>query len=131
MQRFATSVAVILLLGSGGVGAREDFFFSQLSELAGPSAKACGTVKLREDPSSIFACATHAMAAGTSFWVAAEVQGTDSHLWRGVALAPDKKVWLLSYDSDVQGGGGDGKESLNYGFCREVQFSAERGIYCP
>ena len=131
MQRFAASVALILSLASGGLGASEDFFFSQLSELAGPNAIACGTVKLREDPSSIFACATDAKAAGTSFWVAAEVQGTDSLLWRGVALAPDKLVWLLSYDSDVHGGGGYGKESLNYGFCREVQFSAKRGIYCP
>ena len=131
MRRLTTSLAAVLWVVSLGVAAREDRLFDRLQELAGKGAAACGTVKLKEDPSAAFSCAKSAMAAGQPFWVAAQVEGTDSLLWRGVALEPDKTVWLLSYDSDVHGGGSYGRESLDQGFCRDVQFSVERRIYCP
>jgi len=131
MRRFAISLAVALSLVSAGIAAREDRLFDRLRELAGKGAAACGTVELRDDPTAAFSCARSAMAAGQPFWVAAQIEGIDSLLWRGVALEPDKTVWLLSYDSDVHGGGGYGGESLHQGFCRDVQFSVERRIYCP
>src|SRR5437868_6229864 len=125
MNRTLVPIALLMALLSSRAVANETMLFDALKDSSGPDALACGTVKLNEDASEAAECARAALAAKKPFWFAAEVQGTDSHLWRGVALEPKKNnVWLVSYDSDVHGGGGYGKESLNYGLCPWVKFSS-------
>jgi hypothetical protein len=82
-----------------------DEFDSALRELAGARATACGRSPIRSDQSAAIACAQSSIAAGTPFWVAIQVQGIDSILWRGVARGPTGPAWLVTFDSDVHGGG--------------------------
>lgn len=123
MRQVALSIA--LMVAACAVDATEIDLFDRLKALAGPNAVGCGTVKLRESTSAAFDCARAAQKEGKPFWVAAQMLGTDSALWRGVALQPNRTTWLLAYDSDVHGGGGYGKESIDQGICDAVQFSSE------
>jgi hypothetical protein len=125
MDRTLVPVALIAVLSSSLAIANEATLVSALKESSGANALACGTVKLGEDATAAVECARTALAAKKPFWFAAQIQGTDSSLWRGVALEPGKNnVWVVSYDSDVHGGGGTGKESLQYGLCPWVKFSS-------
>jgi hypothetical protein len=82
-----------------------DAFKSALIELAGPHATECGHESLGADQSSAVECAQAEVAAGRSFWVAVQVEGVDSILWRGAARGPTGAAWLVTFDSDVHGGG--------------------------
>ena len=125
MNRTLVPIVLMTALSSSFAVADESTLVKALKESSGAGALACGTVKLGEDAAAAVECARTALAAKKPFWFAAQIQGTDSSLWRGVALEPGKNnVWVLSYDSDIHGGGGTGKESVDYGLCPWVKFSS-------
>jgi len=125
MKRTLVPLALMSVLSSSLGIANEATLVDALKESSGANALACGAVKLGEDATAAVECARTALAEKKPFWFAAQIQGTDSSVWRGVALEPGKNnVWVVSYDSDVHGGGGTGAESLQYGLCPWVTFSS-------
>lgn len=120
-----------VLAGSGNRGAPQPLT-DLLLKLSGDGAVACGVVGLNESAHAAFACAREQLASGRPFRLAVQVRGIDSLIWRGAALEPDGTSWALAYDSDIHGGGGIGKEALNFVPCHEIRFSEtdERRIWC-
>ena len=75
----------------------------ELVELTGSDGTVCGNVRLRASPDEAFSCADKQLHENSPFWVAVQLQGTDSYLW--VALARSKRgdLMILHYDSNVHG----------------------------
>jgi len=67
------------------------------------------------------------LARGRAFWVAVQIQGVDSALWRGGVRSPTGATWLVTFDSDIHGGGerADGEPSMTRTLCLGLQFSLE------
>jgi hypothetical protein len=130
MRTNAAISGIAMLVVATAAQASEERLFERLKGLAGPNAVACGTVELRASNTAAFDCARTALSAGKPFWVAVQMHGIDSSLWRAVALEPDKTAWLLYYDSSVSGRRGDQDESLTQSLCSDVQFFPDR-IRCP
>jgi hypothetical protein len=110
-------------------------FDSELLELAGPHAIACGRSPIQSDQAAAIVCAQSSLAAGRSFRVAVQVEGVDSILWRGAARGPTGAVWLVTFDSDVHGGGADSpnaRPALARTPCLRLEFSLSdpRHIFC-
>jgi hypothetical protein len=52
-------------------------------------------------------CAVSAFLASRPFFVIYDVMGSDSHLMRGLVKASSGPLWLINYDGNPSGGGGD------------------------
>jgi hypothetical protein len=96
----------------------EDALFVRLEALSGPNAIACGAVKLGENDAAAIECARKALAEGRPFWVAAQLQSTESISWRGVALEPGKTGWLVTYERRKSW-----EASLDEHICHKPQFA--------
>jgi hypothetical protein len=75
-------------------------------KLAGPKAVDCGRVKISENPKPATDCALGAFKASKAFLVRYDLQGIDSSVAAGFLLAPDGKLYSMSFDGDPMGGGG-------------------------
>lgn len=75
-----------------------------LTEAAGPSATACGSVGLGRDRTAVDACAVAAQRANRPFWFAIQQQGVDSEVWSAVVLTSDGTGYSFLYDGDPSGG---------------------------
>lgn len=82
-----------------------DVFFSALSDLAGSNAIDCGRLSLGSKLAAGFECARSAMQSGRPFQLAVQIQGVDSILWQGAARGKSGAIWLVTFDSDIHGGG--------------------------
>lgn len=92
-----------------------DILRSEMLRLAGPGARDCGFVPLGHDPADAWRCAQAADGKGGPYWFALQRQGIDSQVWTAVLLTPEGKRYLISFDSNVQGGSG-----LNPRFTQEA-----------
>ena len=102
-------------------------FFDVLSELGGPSSTLCGEVKLHDDPSLPLTCAKAALSSGTPFRLALQEQGVDSILWVGIARGTNGATWLVTFDSDIHGGGASNPHAeprLMKTLCLDVQLGS-------
>lgn len=83
-----------------------DPLYDELVMLTGPGARACGQVRIGQDPTEAWRCAQAADAQGVPYWFAIQSQGIDSQAWTAALLMPDKRRYVLEYDSNVSGGPG-------------------------
>lgn len=74
-----------------------------LTRIAGPEAKHCGTVRLREDHTVAIACAKDAVASGESFYILFQLHGVDSQIWVGAARRRNEPLQRVRFDSDIYG----------------------------
>src|SRR5690606_25140675 len=56
-----------------------------VARLAGKEATACGIVRLKQDSVEPLVCASRNLLSKNAFWVAVQIQGEDSFLWRAAA----------------------------------------------
>lgn len=96
---------VILSMLSLASSAMEPVQLSDIvSRLAGVGARACGLTPLGSDAVVSIDCARKSLSSGHSFWVAVQLQGEDSYVWRAAAQSNDGKRWVVQFDSDIGGG---------------------------
>jgi len=100
------AVAVLMACSASNQPGADDPLLSELSSLAGPSARQCGKVGLGQDPSAAWQCAESADSIGASYWFAMQRQGIDSDVWQGAILTGSGKRYIVSYDSNYMGGPG-------------------------
>ena len=105
-MRASSTALACLLVAAGSCKATPDCsLVSSLESFAGTSAVACGRVALGSDPTSANACVIAAVGAGLPFWVAYQLQGIDSEVWRGFAKAATSNTGLsVLWDGDPSGG---------------------------
>ena len=77
---------------------------ARLRQLAGASAKNCGSVALGREGSSEVACVSSSISHSQPFIFAGQVRGIDSMVWQGLARNADGAMWVLTYDDDATGG---------------------------
>lgn len=115
---------VLLALPPFAYGARHDapdFVRSRLLDVAGREPVSCGEVPLGDKRTEAIACAREASRSGKAFWVAFQLQSTDSYLWEGAAGDGRGGYWRIFYDSDITGGGG-GESLYSFSQCLRLQF---------
>lgn len=95
----------------------------KLRSQAGTSAKDCGAVALGSDRAAAIACVKDAVAAGTAFRVAMQLQSADSSVWQGAARDARGRVWVMFYDSGPAGAGSTFSEML----CRQIRIEVHGG----
>jgi hypothetical protein len=78
---------------------------AQIEAIAGSDALSCGLTLLGEDLSTATSCVVAALANGQDFWVASELQGDDSELWRVVVRNGGGTFKSQTFDSSVDGRG--------------------------
>ena len=71
---------------------------------AGAGARDCGVVALPASRAAAVSCARTALQSGEPFFVAFQVQGVDSTIYRGVVRPLPGRAIVLTWDSDVTGG---------------------------
>jgi len=132
MPRAFTIIALAALTACGpntrhvDLSRARDSLVAEMQRIAGPTALSCGLVALHEERATPFACAYLAESKGQSFWVAAQLRGIDSQVWRGIARGPDGNVWYITFDSDVSGGYSyAAKPRTTSVACRSVQISVD------
>lgn len=74
------------------------------SRLAGTGAHACGISHLEDNVDNSISCVRKNMSSGKPFWIAIQLQGEDSYIWRAAAQSRDRKRWIIKFDSDISGG---------------------------
>lgn len=87
-------------------------------DLAGNGATDCGLVALGASAGPAFACALAAIDEQRAFVLRIERQGKDSHAAEAWVGQKDGDVFLLRYDGDPSGGGGDGNPRIERSTCR-------------
>ena len=104
----------------------------ELVALSGPDARDCGTYSLAQPRASGIACAQEAIATGTPYRVAFELQGVDSDIWEGAARDRAGTHASLFLDSDVTGGAPTPDPRLYAATCEDVVFFAqgEHAVEC-
>ena len=87
--------------------ARQEYlkFRAALQNLAGPKAKGCGAFSLQNATESGLACSIQALSEGKSFWLAIQLQGTDSDVWTGLAKDEKGNSFNVNFNSDKSSGG--------------------------
>jgi hypothetical protein len=131
---YAPTLALAVIVGgciSTGVSSstatkvdRTTPFLDALYELGGPTSRLCGEVKLHDDPSIPLTCAKAALSSGAPFRLALQEQGVDSILWVGIARGANGATWLVTFDSDIHGGGASNPHAeprLTRTLCLDVQ----------
>lgn len=83
-----------------------------VARLAGKEATACGIVRLKQDSVKPLVCASRHLLSKNAFWVAVQIQGEDSFLWRAATQSVDGKTWVVRFDSDITGGSPRGPKPL-------------------
>jgi hypothetical protein len=83
---------------------REELVF-RLKHIAGPDARDCGDVALGVERDAVLACAKQALDEPGPFRVVLDVQGVDSAIAVGLARGSSGAIKMLTWDSDVTGGG--------------------------
>jgi hypothetical protein len=104
------------------------------SRLAGAGAIACGQVTLRQNSFDSMTCAHKQLSLKKPFWVAVQIQGEDSHLWRAAAQSVDGRKWMVLFDSDISGNSsGPHKPLLEVVPCEDLEIVPNKrlGISCP
>ena len=102
-------------------------FLDALYDLGGPTSRLCGAVKLHDDPSVPLSCAKAALSSGAPFRLALQEQGVDSILWVGIARGANGATWLVTFDSDIHGGGASNPHAeprLTRTLCLDVQLGS-------
>ena len=105
-----------------------------VARLAGKEATGCGIVRLKQDSVEPLACASRHLLPKNAFWVAVQIQGEDSFLWRAAAQSVDGKTWIVRFDSDITGGSPRGpKPLLEVIPCPDLEISPDERpvISCP
>jgi hypothetical protein len=106
---FATPTAVAVLMSAVAAygmasGPSLDEYKRTLRNTAGAGARDCGLVSLQEARTDAVQCSAGALAAGSAFFVAFQVQGVDSIIYVGLAGPAKGDAERLTWDSDVNGG---------------------------
>lgn len=125
---------VILSMISLASSAMEPVQLSDIvSRLAGVGAHACGVAPLGSDATASMDCAKESISSGRSFWVAIQLQGEDSYVWRAAAQSNDGKRWVVQFDSDIGGEASPAPKPLFEVIpCDEMRISSRdrNGIMC-
>ena len=100
---------------------------STLASLAGPNPMDCGYVRFGEDSQAADACAVSAFTAGRPFFVSYDRMGTDSHLVRGLVQDSSGRLWVIDYDGNTGGGGGDDRPAIDQQSCDAPAVSTSPG----
>jgi len=79
-------------------------FLEHLKHIAGPGAKDCGALALRDTNEGVLTCGVNALAKRTSFWLAIEFQGVDSAMWTGLVQDARGNGYRIEFGSDANGG---------------------------
>jgi len=79
-------------------------YLAETQSAAGSNALACGVVSLHEPSATAVSCANEALSGGRPFWVAFQVMGIDSTIYRALAGSSDGRYEQLNWDSDIYGG---------------------------
>jgi len=114
-------------------------FLTTLKNLAGPSAKECGAITLRDTAESGLNCGESALSEGKSFWLAVQLQGVDSEVWAGLVQDEKSNSFSVNFDSDESSGGHPTAEpSLTVAECGCPEFHPQErerrysfGCLCP
>ncbi|MCH9685561.1 MAG: hypothetical protein K0V04_29290 [Deltaproteobacteria bacterium] len=77
----------------------------QVSQLAAAGATDCGELEVGGDSTDVLACVTSALDVGNPFIARQQLQGIDSSVIYAYLVDDDGDVVLLSYDSNICGGG--------------------------
>jgi hypothetical protein len=79
-------------------------YAAELRERAGAGARDCGVVALGSPHQESLGCATASLATKRPFFVAFQVMGIDSQVYRGLVLTQQGTTERGTWDSDVWGG---------------------------
>lgn len=88
-------------------------------DLAGPGAIDCGLVPLGASTADGFACALGALEGDQPFVLRLALRGADSHVVRAWVGRRGPQVWVLLYDGDPGGGGGDDRPHITRWTCAD------------
>jgi hypothetical protein len=99
-----TLLICALLAFPAACGPSFDRYHLLLINESGASGRSCGVIERGESPEATASCAQEALAAGSPFFVVFEVQGIDSHIFRGLAVNDRGEATFAQWDSDGYGG---------------------------
>jgi hypothetical protein len=110
---------------------------ARLAARAGSKSTDCGFVPIGGDRHAADECAVRAFRTGIPFFVTYQLQGIDSTIAAALIRGEDNALRVISYDSDIRGGGGRAffpKERVLDDVCTSpeiVQVDGKERIRCP
>ena len=108
MKIFAACIATLLCLLVACSNSKSPPISSPITDklvhLSGASANDCGILTLGADLNPGWKCAVESDADQRPFWLAVQTRGMDSDVWQAIGRDASGKRYILTYDSNPQGG---------------------------
>ena len=80
-------------------------FLNTLRNLGGSNAQECGAIALHDSAENSLNCGASALGSGKPFWLALQVQDTDSEVWTGLVQNREQTTFSVAFNSDKSRGG--------------------------
>ena len=118
-RAFVLVVASLATVVARASGPDFEAFQAAARNLAGPNARDCGLVRLREPIGAAVSCIKHAWSKRQSFFVTFQRQGFDSTIFNSIVRNDGGEMWSIVWDNDVTGGSRS-KSSLSQTRCTTI-----------